>query len=116
MVSTSLKVSKAVESPIELPRDMAASRISELAQAYILQGPASISDADLYLANKSLLDRMSSAGDMGLTPRDVILSLLRPVLSSGEHCRCASCQSRCLVCKRAAEGVSEKAPLTPGQP
>lgn len=108
MVSTTFEVNRAVKCPIETPVDVSMGRISELAQVYILDGPRSLSDADLYLANKALLNKMAGAEERGLTPRDMVLSLLRPVLNSDEHCRCPSCRIRCLVCKSAAEEASGK--------
>ena len=108
MVNTTLEVSQAVENPIEVPGDMALSRVAELAQVYILGRSNPLSDADLYLANKALLNTIDIAEEEGLTPRDVIISLLRPILDPEEHCRCASCQARCLVCMRTADRGSEK--------
>lgn len=102
MVSITLEVGKAAESPVEIPTDMATNRISTLAQVYILEGPEALSPADLFLATRALSTCLTVAEKHGLTPRDVVLSILRPIFASREHCRCPSCQSKCLVCWEAS--------------
>lgn len=100
MASTTLDVSPDAVRTIEFPENMSTHRISELAKAYILGSLKSPDTAGLYLANKTLLNRIADAGEQGLTPRDVVLQLLRPIFSSKEHCGCTSCRSWCPCCRQ----------------
>ena len=102
MVSATTTIERPVRRQLESIRAVTSSRISQLAQSYILEGANAINAADLYLVNKTILNRIDVAGERGLTPRDIVLSLLRPALTSYGHCRCPSCQSRCLLCRNAS--------------
>jgi hypothetical protein len=108
MVSAPPMVLKPTTSQVEVPGDISSERMSEMAQAYILDGSDTLSSADLYLASRAFQNRMEEASKLGLTPRDVVLSLLRPALAAGGHCRCPSCQSRCTVCRQAVNRDFEK--------
>lgn len=100
MASTDLDVSQTVERKIKYPTIMPMDHISELAKAYILGSIDHSDAADLYLANKTLLNRIDDAEERGLTPRDVVIQFLRPLFSSKDHCGCTSCQSRCISCSQ----------------
>ena len=102
MTSTPLALREPAESSAEPPRLTPLRSIAELAQAYILDGPQSVSWVDQYIASWALQSQIAVAAEHGLKPRDVVLSLLRPTLDTNGHCRCASCQNRCLICHRAA--------------
>jgi hypothetical protein len=80
MVSLSAEAIEQVQRTVEVPQELALGRLAELAQAYILDGPEAFQEADLYLANKALSKHIFNALEHGLTPRDLVLSLLRPRL------------------------------------
>ncbi len=101
MISIISEVGQEAQGPVKIPTDMSMNRIATLAQVYILEGPEALSPLDLYLVNKALSNWIAVAGKHGLTPRDVVQSILRPIFATREHCRCPSCQNKCLVCREA---------------
>ncbi|MBI2856308.1 MAG: hypothetical protein HYX93_05625 [Chloroflexi bacterium] len=72
--------------------------LREITARYILKGLHSTSPEDVAAAQEAVWHRIERAEDYGLTPRDVVTSLLRPALSPWGHCRCPSCKKRCFLC------------------
>lgn len=89
-----------LERDVDLPEKV----LRERAARYILAGSASLTFEELDAAHAALRSRMARAEASGFTPRDVLLSLLRPAFSNGGHCRCPSCQQRCPVCSATGVG------------
>ena len=83
-----------LERDVDLPEKV----LRERAARYILAGSDSLTLEEVDEAQAALRNRMARAEASGITPREVLLSLLRPAFSNGDHCRCYSCRQRCAVC------------------
>lgn len=90
---------------LERDVDLSKKVLRDRAARYILAGSDSLTLEELEEAHLALKGRIARAEASGLTPRDVLLSLLRPTFSNEDHCRCHSCRQRCAVC--GATGVGE---------
>ena len=97
------EINRPTGATVEVPSHVSMGCISEMAQTYILEGPEEISTADLYLANKALVEQISTAREKGLTPKDVVVALLSPIFNTKAHCKCPSCRGRCRVCRHVVE-------------
>ena len=89
-----------LESGVDLPEKV----LRERAARYILAGSDSLTLEELDEAQAALRNRMARAEASGITPREVLLSLLRPAFSSGDHCRCHSCRQTCAICGSTGTG------------
>ncbi|MBM3925925.1 MAG: hypothetical protein FJ320_08060 [SAR202 cluster bacterium] len=68
-------------------------------QVCILDGSEGVPQDILSAASKEILRRIRDAGEFDITPREVLLSFLKPALATQGHCRCPSCRARCAVCR-----------------
>ena len=50
-------------------------------------------------AQREMAQRLARATASGVTERHVVVELLAPILSGNTHCRCSSCQEKCIVCR-----------------
>ena len=89
-----------VERDVDLPERV----LRERAARYVLVGPDSLTLEEMDGVDTAIRSRMARAEASGLTPRDVLLSLLRPAFSNRGHCRCSSCRQTCAVCNATGVG------------
>lgn len=69
------------------------------AAIYILWGKEALPQDVLAAVQIEIARRLEKAESLGLTRREVVLAFLRPLFCAEGHCRCPSCQQRCVVCK-----------------
>ena len=70
-----------------------------VAESFIFVGGEVIDLDTLIEAQREIAHRLARATASGLTQRHVVVELLAPILSGNTHCRCSSCQERCIVCR-----------------
>ena len=82
--------------------------LEEAAAHYIHSGSSALPEAILGAVQAEIARRMAQAESQGLTRRDVVKSLLEPVLQRQGHCRCARCQRHCAVCRSSAASTTPR--------
>lgn len=88
------------ESSVDLPEKS----LRSMFVRYIFKGSKSMSLEELSVAQAALRNRIAKAEAYGFTPRDVLISLLRPAFFDQNHCRCRSCRQWCLICNATGVG------------
>ncbi len=70
-----------------------------VAERFIYVGADVIDPDALVEAQRQIARKFARAAASGLTQRHVVVGLLAPILSGTTHCRCSSCQEKCIVCR-----------------
>ena len=70
-----------------------------VAESFIFVGGEVIDLDTLIEAQREMAQRFARANASGLTQRHVVVEILAPILSGNTHCRCSSCQEKCIVCR-----------------
>jgi len=79
--------------------DLPEKALRSIAAQYIFNGSESLSLEELGVAQAALRNRIAKAEAYGFTPRDVLISVLRPAFFDRNHCHCHSCRRWCPLCK-----------------
>ncbi len=80
-------------------RNMPVASLRRSAALFLCSTPNALSQEELAAISSAVKARIADAGRLGLTPADVVRSLLQPILDASLHCRCAACQERCDICR-----------------
>ena len=84
--------------PVTNNAPVSTQNLREAAARYIYLGSSALAPEVLVAAQDEMKQRIARGNCLGLTERDVIVGLLRPVVLDNGHCRCPSCRSHCPVC------------------
>ena len=87
-------------SPKSVPGNepVATQDILGVAAQYFRSRHATLDPGVLGAAQEEIRQRIAEARSWGFTQRDVIVALLRTLVSRDAHCGCPSCRARCMVC------------------
>ena len=96
MISSVLKVEEKIEASVDLPTQS----LHGLAAKFVFGGPDTLSDGETLGALAAVKERIAKAEAWGLSPAEVVRSVLRPIFDVQNHCRCSICQEHCLICRR----------------
>ena len=85
--------------PVSVGSTMSTQDLQVAAARFIYLGSSGLAPEVLAEAQAEVTQRMAQGESLGLTEREVVLSLLHSVCDRTRHCGCPSCRERCLGCR-----------------